>query len=113
MVTEITNSFSSLFYITPLVIIAIITLIIFFIRKLNYNFKQVLKSIWISLLITISIQILVLLVSMFLLPQQLCKIGANCPTNAEVSLSFLPYTTPIIFLFVILIYYIKKFIKKK
>lgn len=116
MVTEITNNLSPLFYIAIITIIIVITLIIFFIKKLNYNFKQVLKSIWISLLITIGIQILVLLIGAFILPEAICDAKnstVRCPTNADIFLSYLPYTMPVILLFIILIYYTTKFIRKK
>ena len=115
MATEIvgeTKSLSLTFYILLLIVIVIVVLIIFFIKKLKCNIKQILKSIVISLLITIWVQILFLAISRFL-PQPTCKIGGHCPTTADISLLFFPYTAPAIFLIVILIYYIIEFFRRK
>ena len=111
MATEIVSaskSFSSIFFILLLLTIIIIVSIIILIKKLNYNFKQISKSIEISLLITLGIEIILLIVSFFLL-QPMCKMGAYCPSNAELLLSLSPYTIPAIFLIVLLIYLIVNF----
>ncbi len=110
-----TSSLSPLFYIVLLVIILKIASIIFFIKKLEYGSKQIWKSIGISILFTFGIQILLLIILSFLpgVPGPTCKVGASCSSNAEISLSFFPYTAPAIFIVVMLIYYIIKFIKNK
>ncbi len=115
MATEIVSASKSLsptFYILLLLTIIIIASIIILFKKLNYNFKQISKSIGISLLITVGIKIILLIVSFFL-PQPMCKIGAHCPSNAELFLSLSPYTIPAIFLIVLLIYLIVKVVKNK
>ena len=107
------TAFFPLFYIIIISAIVIIALIIFFIGKLKYNSKQIWKSIWVSLLITIGIHLLMLIISFFL-PQPMCKQGYwDCSNNAELLLGISPYTIPLIFLIVILIYYIIKVIKKR
>ncbi|MCG2692692.1 hypothetical protein L6279_01120 [Candidatus Parcubacteria bacterium] len=115
MATEIVSASKSLspaFYILVLLTIAIIASIIILIKKLNYDFKQISKSVGISLLITIGIKIILLIVSFFL-PQPMCKMGAHCPSNAELLLSLSPYTIPAIFLIILLIYLIIKIVKNK
>jgi len=115
MATEIVSASKSLsptFYVLVLLTIIIIASIIFLIKKLNYNFKQISKSIGLSLLITIGIKIILLIVSFFL-PQPMCKMGAHCPSNAELLLHLSLYTIPAIFLIVLLIYLIVKILKNK
>jgi len=114
-VTEATSSFSSLFYIMIIGVIVIIALIIFFMRNLKYNSKQIWKSIGVSLLITIGIELLLMFISIFL-PQPMCQIGimsSYCPTNAEILLNFSPFTFPAIFLVVLFFYYLIRFIKNR
>ena len=118
MVTEIVNVSKSLspeFYVTIFIAIVILALIVLLTRKLNYDFNKILKSIGISLLITVGIKIFLLIISFFL-SQPMCKTIANggrCPTNADILLASSLYTLPAIFLIVLLIYLIIKITKAK
>ena len=102
------SSLSPLFYIIILSVLFIVGLIIFFIKKLDYDINQILKSVGISLLITLIIEILIFI---FFKPTIYCGLGESCPSSFEYFLGFLPYTAATIFLITILIYYIVKFIK--
>jgi hypothetical protein len=115
MATEIVNatqSFSSALYIIILVTVILLALIIFFNRKMNYDLKKTFKSIWISILITLGLQILLTLIGSFFMGIQ-CKEGSPCPSNFEMSLGFFPYTFPAILLIVIFLYYLINFARNK
>lgn len=104
------SALSPVFYIFVFVIISMVGLVIFFIKRLDYKLNQVLRSLWISLLITLGIQILLAIIaSIFGIYD--CDLG-KCPSPFEQALRFTAYTLPIIFLIVILVYYIIKFIKR-
>jgi len=108
MATEIvgiSKSLSLTFYILLSLVILLVTLVIFLIKKLKYDAKQIWKSIGISLLISIGIQLLLMIISFFL-PQPMCKIGGHCPSQAEILLLLSPYIIPGVFLIAILFYYI-------
>lgn len=106
---------SPIFYLVLFAAVAIIASIIILFRSLRYDFKQISKSIVISLLITVGIEI-VLLIASFFEPQPMCKtglVGANCPTNAELLLQSSSYRLPAIFLIVLLIYLIARAVRKR
>lgn len=107
---NVTTNFSSVFYISVLSVVIAIFLIVFLIKKLKYNSKQVWKSVGTSLSITVGVQALLLVVSLFL-PQPVCTIGSNCPSNSQLLIQASVYTTPIIFLIVTLFYYMTKLLK--
>lgn len=111
-IVNATKSLSPTFYILLIITIVIIISIVLLIKKLNYNFKQISKSVGISLLIAIFIKIILLIISYFL-PQPMCKLGVYCPSNAGILLSMSIYTIPAIFLIVLLIYLVVKVIKQK
>ena len=94
-----------------LVIVIVISLILFLIKKLKYNSKQGWKSVCTSFLITMGVQVLLLFVGFFL-PQPMCT-GSDCPSNSQILIQEFFYTTPIIFLIVILFYYMTKFLRQK
>jgi len=95
-----------------LIAIGVIVSIAFLIKKLDYNLKQILRAGKISLLVTILIEG-VLLIATYFLPQPMCDIGGNCPTNAGLFLQSSYYTFPIIFFITLLIYLVIKRIRKK
>lgn len=108
------SSFSPVFYIAIFLIIVVVGLVVFFIKKLKYGLNQILKSVGISLLITSCIEILFYLIGSLLgFFRVYCKPGGHCPGPFEIFLEYLPYTATLIFLLTILIYYITKFIKNK
>lgn len=105
---------SPLFYIILFSIISIIGLIIFFIKKLNYNFSKILKSIVISLLITLIIEVLFYVVGSWLHWFMVyCSGWGKCPSSFEIFIGYLPYTATTIFLITILTYYLVKFVRRK
>ncbi len=94
--------------------IAVIISIIVLIKKLKYDFKQVLKSLSISFLISILVEIILLIIGLiFFFSPILCKPSGYCPSQIEMFLQSIPYTLPLIFLIVSLIYLTIKLIKKK
>jgi len=111
-VTE-SSTLSSEFYLIAFLAIVVVSLTIFFIKKLNYNLNKILKSIWVSLAITAGIEILFFIIGNFGMFRVKCKEGIACITPFEVFLKALPYTATVIFLIVIFIYYLIKFIKRK
>ena len=115
MITEEMSSFNNFFYIGIISIIIIVGLIIFFIKKLNYNFKKIVKSVLVSLLITIVIEIALFIIYMVIGGDIYCiqMLGADCPTKSEIFSAFLPYTASSIFLLTLFIYYLIKFFRRK
>ena len=108
------SGFSSLFYITILVVIIIIGLVIFFIKRLNYGFKQVLKSIGFSLLVTLIFEILFFVIGLPIgLFSVWCKMGGKCPTAFEVYLEYVPSTAITVFLVSLFVYYVVKIVKRR
>jgi len=108
------SKYNFLFYIAIISIIAIVGFVIFSIKKLNYGKIQVLKSIGISLLITMGIEIIFFLIGFFTGSLSgTCKEGGYCPGPFKTFLLFMPYTATAVFLITILIYYIVKLIKNK
>jgi len=106
------HSYSIYFYLAIIIPILIIGMIIFFIRKLKYDHKKILKSVWISLLITLILEGLFYVIgSYFRFFEVMCKIGADCPTQFQMFINYFFYSFIAIFLIVIFIYYIIKMIK--
>lgn len=120
-VVPVRSALSPLFYIFVFFIMAIVGLVIFFIKKLDYRLNQILRSVAISLLITLGIELLLVVIAS---PGILdvtswrdmvaaCRIQPfECKTPFMIVLDIIPLA-PIIFLLTILIYYIIKFIKSK
>jgi len=95
-----------------LVIVAIL-LIVFFIRRLKYKRDQVLKSVAISLFITLLFELAYLIVGkIFGFFQVMCLLAEGCPTELQQFLSQAAYSAPVIFLVVLLVYYIIKYFRK-
>ena len=75
--------------------------------------NKFIKSIKVPLLITIFIEIILLVYATFLMPLSECKPGAHCSSNLEYFINVMPYTIPAIFVIVIIIHLITKFLRKK
>ena len=111
-ILEVSKGFTGTYYFFILLLLVIIGLIIYFIKKLQCNFSQILKSIRLSLLITAIIEIIGILPLTFLFNMTIqCSYG-KCPTPLTLFIGFLPYTASIIFILTLLIYYIKYYISK-
>lgn len=102
------------YIIIPFMIIAV-GAIIFFIKKLKYNPKQILKSAIISLIISTILTFGFFLFSSLTAHVE-CLPGKPCPTGFQLFLNDIEDTIfPLILVFIIilLIYYIIQFVKKK
>jgi len=110
MVVEVIESsmFSFEFYLIIFLAIALIGLTIFFIKKLNQNLKQILRSLWVSVLISLVIYVLLILVTLFSI---VCDIGGKCPSFSSLFIGDWLFALGI-FLVVIFVYYLIKFPKK-
>ena len=108
---DASSSYSIWFYLAIILFVLIVGLMVFFLKKLKYNFKQILRSVGVSLLISIVIQIIIFVVVRFL-PQPTCGLGEDCLNNPGIVLSMLHVSIPVIFLIVIFLYYVVAMIRK-
>ncbi len=77
-------------------------------EKINY-----MKIAWVSLLITLGIEVLFYVIgSSFDMFVVYCFSGANCPTQFDIFVSYLPYTAIVIFLITFVIYSLIKIFKR-
>jgi hypothetical protein len=112
-VVAATQTFTWTFYVLIFLVIVAILLIVFFIRRLKYKRDQVLKSIAVSLFITLVVELAYLIVGLiFGFFTAMCFLAEGCSTVLQKFLSTVTYSGPVIFLVSLLIYYIVKYFKK-
>ncbi|MDA3837328.1 MAG: hypothetical protein PF542_06950 [Nanoarchaeota archaeon] len=113
IVVESSSRLSPIFLILLLAVVLIVGAIIFMFKKLEYNSKQVWKSIRKSFLITLVVEFVLLVVYYISKPLVQCKSGANCSSALGMFIQAIPYTIISIFLIVLLIYLVAKVFNNK
>jgi len=113
-VAELRSSYSSAFYLMLLATLVVIGLVAFLMWKQRHGWKQVLRAVWISALITVLTEVIIFLVG---IPLKLwmvwCSIGSKCPSQFDMFFVYAPYTTAGIFLVTLLIFCLVAYSNKK
>ena len=98
------------FYVAILILILIIAAIVFFIVKLKQNFKQILKSLGITALISIIFEFVIMLpFSFWAAANTFCS--GFCPGPWDIFKGAFVRTIVFVFIIVVFIYYLVKYIK--
>ena len=111
-VLGIQKGFSSFLYVMMILAILIIGLTIFFIMRLKPSLKDFLKVVGISASITIGIELFLFVISRFL-PSLVYSIGQGDFAATNIYLIGILYLFIPIFLLVLFIYYLIKFLRRR
>jgi len=118
------SSFSPTFYILILVLLASFVFTVFAVVRLNYGWKEFIRSLWKSLLIAFVIAlILAFVLTIFVQPVYEKMIVVDClqppcPTPSHNGLlnsllNIFPFVLAVVYYFTFIIYYLVKLIRKK
>ena len=103
-----------IFYVFAVFYIVIVFLILFFITKLKQRFKEIIKVVGISFLITFILEALFYVIgSFFRFYVVFCELGHNCPSQFQIYIEFAKWIFIPLFLIVLFIYYLVLFLRRK